>query len=72
VTQRNQYVHEVVRDLYTLLLRLDAGDEIDIKVKRHQKGDRDDLLEWGSSKGTVSGCGNTAGRIADAYHNKKD
>lgn len=69
VMQKNQYVHEVVRDLYTLIERLGPGEELSISIIRHEDNNVD-LLDWISSNGTVRGCGEAAKRIADAYYGR--
>lgn len=67
--QGNQYWFEVIRDLATMISRVEPGDSIDISVKR-SGGPNNDLLSWGSSSGTTCGCSEAARRMSDAYHNK--
>lgn len=62
--QVSQYPFEVVRDIATLLLRLDRGERITITVERHGNSD---LLDWTSSVGTTCGLGETARWMQEAY-----
>ena len=65
--QKNQYLFEIVRDLTTVLERLQDGETVEIFVE-HQKDSP--MLDWSSSRGSPCGWSETATAMRSAYYAK--